>query len=111
MSVLCLLSFEICKNSKNIDPPVILLGNEWIKVWWIFIGTRRVFADPGWNSGSTRGDFTGWIGDSGLKELWTPGAKQQAVRKMDGLLTVPPMEQSQRLFYHLPRRPTVRNVF
>lgn len=27
-----------------------------------------------------------------MKELRTPGAKQQAVRKMDGLLTVPPME-------------------
>lgn len=38
------------------------------------------------------GDFIGWTGGSGLKELRTPGAKQQAVRKMDGLLTVPPME-------------------
>lgn len=37
--------------------------------------------------------FIGWIREvRGLKELRTPGAKQQAVRKMDGLLTVPPME-------------------
>lgn len=34
-----------------------------------------------------------------VKELRTPGAKQQAVRKMDGLLTVPPMAQpAERLF-------------
>lgn len=47
------------------------------------------------------GGFIGWTGGSGLKELWTPGAKQQAVRKMDGLLTVPPMEPGERLFYLL----------
>lgn len=49
------------------------------------------------------GGFIGWTGGSGLKELWTPGAKQQAVRKMDGLLTVPPMEPGERLFYLLLR--------
>ncbi|KAL2718910.1 hypothetical protein V1478_011329, partial [Vespula squamosa] len=46
---------------------------------------------------------------SGLKELRTPGAKQQAVRKMDGLLTVPPMESGKRLFYSsIPRKMSSR---
>lgn len=40
----------------------------------------------------------------------TPGAKQQAVRKMDGLLTVPPMEPGERLFYLLLGGPTARNA-
>lgn len=65
-------------------------------------------ADSGRDSGSKRG-FIGWNRRfSGLKELRTPGAKQQAVRKMDGLLTVPPMEPGERLFYLLLRiGPTV----
>ena len=44
-----------------------------------------------------------WITQDGLdfriEGAWTPGAKQQAVKKMDELLTVPPMEPSEQLFF------------
>jgi hypothetical protein len=61
--------------------------------------TEAAVADSRWDAAGA-GDFI----DRGfgiIEGARTPGAKQQAVRKMDGLLTVPPMEPGERSFYLL----------